>query len=467
MTATGYGVGVRRVSRLRRSCATRSTTAIDADVPRLVEVAVGARACRCSDGGRRPARRGRARPRPGGAGDGYARAAALRPRRAARRRPGALACARPRPLRLRRQPVPPDSAGRRDGARRRPTSPRRSRYGAQHRHVRSTLRAGGTSLNGQGQSDGILVDVRRHFAGFRVLEDGAARAREAGHGARPRQPRRSSKHQRRLGPDPASTDIATVGGVIANNSGGMRCGVATTPTDPALADVRAARRARRSTPPRRTRPSASRASEPELADGPRGDPRRDPRRRRADASASGASSRSRTRPATGCARSSTPTSRWRSSAACWWARRARWASSPRRCSTPCPTGATPRTGLLFFDGIDAAAAPVPDLVEAGATAVELMVNPTLIAAVVLAAGHPRGVARAPARGGGAAGRAAHRRRGASSTGWSSAALAALEGHELLEPARLHARRARRSRCSGACARGCRGSSARCARRAPR
>src|SRR5215212_6542177 len=28
-----------------------------------------------------------------------------------------------------------------------------------------TLRAGGTSLNGQAQSDGILVDVRRHWAG--------------------------------------------------------------------------------------------------------------------------------------------------------------------------------------------------------------------------------------------------------------------------------------------------------------
>ena len=32
-------------------------------------------------------------------------------------------------------------------------------------------------------------------------------------------------YSRRIGPDPASTDIACVGGVIANNSGGMRCGV--------------------------------------------------------------------------------------------------------------------------------------------------------------------------------------------------------------------------------------------------
>ena len=34
-----------------------------------------------------------------------------------------------------------------------------------------------------------------------------------------------ARHGYKLGPDPASTDIATVGGVIANNSGGMRCGV--------------------------------------------------------------------------------------------------------------------------------------------------------------------------------------------------------------------------------------------------
>ena len=65
----------------------------------------------------------------------------------------------------------------------------------------ATFRAGGTSLNGQSQSDDILIDVRRHF--------GTACAG-------------------RLGPDPASADVATIGEVIANNAGGMRCGARTT-----------------------------------------------------------------------------------------------------------------------------------------------------------------------------------------------------------------------------------------------
>ena len=85
------------------------------------------------------------------------------------------------------------------------------------------FRAGGTSLNGQAQSDGILVDVRHHWRGLEVLDDGAAaRVRPGtilGHANAALAP-----HGRRLGPDPASTDIATVGGVVANNSGGMRCG---------------------------------------------------------------------------------------------------------------------------------------------------------------------------------------------------------------------------------------------------
>ena len=87
-----------------------------------------------------------------------------------------------------------------------------------------TFRAAGTSLNGQAQGDGILLDARRHFRGMRV-EDGGAAARVRpgtvlGHVNRALAPR-----LRKLGPDPASTAIATVGGVIANNSGGMRCGV--------------------------------------------------------------------------------------------------------------------------------------------------------------------------------------------------------------------------------------------------
>lgn len=87
-----------------------------------------------------------------------------------------------------------------------------------------TFRSGGTSLNGQGQTEGILVDVRKHFTGVEVLEDGL-KARVGpgtilGHANKVLAP-----YGRKLGPDPASTDIATVGGVVNNNSGGMRCGV--------------------------------------------------------------------------------------------------------------------------------------------------------------------------------------------------------------------------------------------------
>jgi D-lactate dehydrogenase len=86
-----------------------------------------------------------------------------------------------------------------------------------------TLRAAGTSLNGQGQGDGILVDVRRHWAGVEIEGEGeTVRVRPGttlGHVNRLLMPL-----GRKLGPDPASTDFATVGGVVANNSGGMRCG---------------------------------------------------------------------------------------------------------------------------------------------------------------------------------------------------------------------------------------------------
>jgi D-lactate dehydrogenase len=86
------------------------------------------------------------------------------------------------------------------------------------------FRAGGTSLNGQTQTDGILLDCRRHFKGVRV-EDEGRRVRVQPGVVLGHVNRLLVKHGRRLGPDPASTEIACIGGVVANNSGGMRCGV--------------------------------------------------------------------------------------------------------------------------------------------------------------------------------------------------------------------------------------------------
>ena len=99
-------------------------------------------------------------------------------------------------------------------------------YGAPHRHPGHASAPAGTSLNGQGAE-------RRHprrrpppLRAASTVEDDGARARVApGHRARPRRTGCSRRYGRKLGPDPASTDFATVGGVIANNSGGMRCGV--------------------------------------------------------------------------------------------------------------------------------------------------------------------------------------------------------------------------------------------------
>src|SRR5271166_175209 len=86
------------------------------------------------------------------------------------------------------------------------------------------FRGGGTSLSGQGGTDGIMIDVRRWFSGVRI-EDGGERARIKAGTLLGLANRLLARHGFKLGPDPASKDIATLGGVIANNSGGMRCGV--------------------------------------------------------------------------------------------------------------------------------------------------------------------------------------------------------------------------------------------------
>jgi D-lactate dehydrogenase len=95
---------------------------------------------------------------------------------------------------------------------------------ARERGLAVNFRGGGTSLNGQAQTDGIMIDVRRWFSRVHV-EAGGALVRLSGGTLLGLANKLLARHGFKLGPDPASKDIATIGGVIANNSGGMRCGV--------------------------------------------------------------------------------------------------------------------------------------------------------------------------------------------------------------------------------------------------
>ncbi|PWS40889.1 glycogen debranching enzyme GlgX [Streptomyces sp. ZEA17I] len=85
------------------------------------------------------------------------------------------------------------------------------------------FRAAGTSLNGQAQGEDILVDVRRHWTGVEVLDDGA-RARIRPGTTVLRANTTLARYGRLLGPDPASAIACTVGGVVANNASGMTAG---------------------------------------------------------------------------------------------------------------------------------------------------------------------------------------------------------------------------------------------------
>ena len=88
-----------------------------------------------------------------------------------------------------------------------------------------TFRAAGTSLSGQAITDGILVDISRYWRTIQPL-DGGVRVRVqpgaiGGHVNRALAPLSA-----RIGPDPASIDACMIGGILANNSSGMCCGVA-------------------------------------------------------------------------------------------------------------------------------------------------------------------------------------------------------------------------------------------------
>jgi D-lactate dehydrogenase len=249
-----------------------------------------------------------------------------------------------------------------------------------------TFRSGGTSLNGQSQTDGILVDVRRDWSGI-VVEDGGERARVkpgtiVGHVNRV-----LAQHGRRLGPDPASVDFATVGGVIANNSGGMRCGV----TADSYSTVRALRFVLASgTEIDSADPDAEAKfaeAEPDLAQGLLeireeilADPELAERIRR----------KFEIKNTTGyrlCAflDAETPVEIFRRLLVGSEGTLAFIAEATFE-TIPVPPVTT--LSWIHFESIDAATGPVPDLVAAGATAVELMVAPALIVAAHNIAGAP-------------------------------------------------------------------------------
>lgn len=86
------------------------------------------------------------------------------------------------------------------------------------------FRAAGTSLSGQAITDGILVEVTKHWQDYTFeaeknriqLEPGII----GGHVNRYLAP-----FGQKIGPDPASINACMIGGIIANNASGMCCGV--------------------------------------------------------------------------------------------------------------------------------------------------------------------------------------------------------------------------------------------------
>lgn len=87
-----------------------------------------------------------------------------------------------------------------------------------------TFRAAGTSLSGQTVSDSILVVAGKNWEGYSVEDGGESISLEPGViGAEVN--RILAPYGRKFGPDPASIKSAMVGGIVANNSSGMSCGV--------------------------------------------------------------------------------------------------------------------------------------------------------------------------------------------------------------------------------------------------
>ncbi|MFC0772406.1 FAD-binding and (Fe-S)-binding domain-containing protein [Terrimonas alba] len=91
-------------------------------------------------------------------------------------------------------------------------------------NIHITFRAGGTSLSGQGVTDGILVDLSNYWRKVAPENNGeTVRVEPSVIGANVNHALK--RFGRKIGPDPASINAAMMGGILSNNSSGMCCGV--------------------------------------------------------------------------------------------------------------------------------------------------------------------------------------------------------------------------------------------------
>jgi D-lactate dehydrogenase len=94
----------------------------------------------------------------------------------------------------------------------------------QQNKIPMTFRAAGTSLSGQAVTGGILADISKHWGNYSVEDDAKLIRFQPGIvGGFLNNVLKSQR--RRIGPDPASIDACMMGGILANNSSGMCCGV--------------------------------------------------------------------------------------------------------------------------------------------------------------------------------------------------------------------------------------------------
>ena len=95
---------------------------------------------------------------------------------------------------------------------------------SQRSGIPMTFRAAGSSLSGQSISDGLLIEVARHWRDLKV-EDGGRKIRVQPGVIGARANQLLAPYGAKIGPDPASIATCTIGGILSNNSSGMCCEV--------------------------------------------------------------------------------------------------------------------------------------------------------------------------------------------------------------------------------------------------